>query len=411
MKNNKRKLFTVMLICISMIAAMMLPACSKDPTETAELPHNPLTGELEEDGYDTASADRRITAYVVENAPDARPQWGLDDAKYSPDVVIQGEVEGGITRTLWMYADYEKLPEIIGPMRSARPPFVKFSELFDSIFIHWGMSHSKGDYVGASTVFKQDKVDHIDNNGQDLYGRDQTRSTSAEHRGILYGNKVAEAIKEKGFRTTPEEYSKLYFNENPGPMSETSATKVNVTYSKRSFESTPWVYNEEDGKYHTEAFENDFARDNLLILYDDTEYITKENYEGPGGASSVTYCNYKFAGGKAELYSQGTVKEIEWQREDGKLILKDPSIDVETANAANVEAFEAAKKNKEETYTKPYIIIGEVAAEGEEAAAGEEATAEEDADAVQPYVVQPINKGKTWIGWVSKNNGGKVAVS
>lgn len=410
MKNNKRKLFTVMLICISMISAMMLPSCAKDPTETTELPHNPLTGELEADGYDTASADRRVAAFVVENAPDARPQWGLDDAKYSPDIVIQGEVEGGITRTLWMYADYEKLPEIIGPMRSARPPFIKFSELFDSIFIHWGMSHSKGDYVGASTVFKKDNVDHIDNNGQDLYGRDQTRSTSAEHRGILYGEKVPEAIKEKGFRTTPEEYSKLYFNENPGPMSETSATKVNVTYSKRSFESTPWEYNEEDGKYHTKAFENDFARDNLLILYDNTEYITKENYEGPGSAGSVTYCNYKFAGGKGELYSQGTVKEIEWLREDGKLILKDPSIDVETANTANVEAFETAKKNKEETYTKPYIIIGEIAEEGEEAEATEEA-GKEDADAVQPYVVQPINKGKTWIGWVSKNNGGKVAVS
>ena len=400
MKRSRRyNVFMVMLICISMIGTVLLSSCAKDPEEAAEVPHNSLTGATEEDGYDTAAADRRIAAFVVENAPDARPQWGLDDPDYSPDVVIQGEVEGGITRTLWMYADYEKLPKQIGPMRSARPPFIRFSELFDAIFIHWGLSHSKGNYVGASTVFKKDKVDHIDNYGQDLYDRDTTRAVNVEHRGLVIGDKVPAAIEEEGIRTTPEEYSKLYFSE-AAPLSDTSATNVNVTYSERAFESTPWVYDEGDGKYHTKAFENDFARDNLLVLYDDTEYITKENYQGPGSSGSVTYCDYKFAGGKGELYSQGTVKEIEWTVEDDKLILKDRTVDYETAKTANDEAFEAAKKDTEETYTKPYTIIGP----------DDEDLSEEEI-AAQSYVVQPLNKGKTWIGWISRNNGGKVSVS
>ena len=285
-------------------------------------------------------------------------------------------------------------------MRSARPPFIKFSELFDSIFIHWGLSHSKGNYVGASTVFKKDDVDHIDNYGQDLYTRDSSRAVNVEHRGQVIGEKVPAAIEEEGFRTTPEDYTKLYFNDETAPVSEESATNVNVTYSERSFESTPWVYNEEDGMYHTNAFENDFKRDNLLILYDDTEYITKENYQGPGSAGSVTYCDYKLAGGTGELYSQGTKKEIEWEVKDGKLILKDPSVDYETATTANEEAFEAAKKDKQETYKKPYIIVSP---EGEDL--------EEEEIAEQSYIVQPLNKGKTWIGWVSRNNGGKLATS
>ena len=400
MKRSGYKLFMVMLICITMIGTLLLSSCAKDPEEEAEVAHNSLTGATEEDGYDTASADRRIAAFVVENAPDARPQWGLDDPNYAPDVVIQGEVEGGITRTLWLYDDYEKLPEVIGPMRSARPPFIKFSELFDSIFIHWGLSHSKGNYVGASTVFKKDDVDHIDNYGQDLYTRDSSRAVNVEHRGQVIGEKVPAAIEEEGFRTTPEDYTKLYFNDETAPVSEESATNVNVTYSERSFESTPWVYNEEDGMYHTNAFENDFKRDNLLILYDDTEYITKENYQGPGSAGSVTYCDYKLAGGTGELYSQGTKKEIEWEVKDGKLILKDPSVDYETATTANEEAFEAAKKDKQETYKKPYIIVSP---EGEDL--------EEEEIAEQSYIVQPLNKGKTWIGWVSRNNGGKLATS
>ena len=32
-----------------------------------------------------------------------------------------------------MYADYTAVPSQIGPMRSARPPYIKFSELFDAI--------------------------------------------------------------------------------------------------------------------------------------------------------------------------------------------------------------------------------------------------------------------------------------
>ena len=119
---------------------------------------NPLTGEA---SFNEKAVGKRPVACVVENAYDARPQWGIDDNKNAPDIIMEGEVEGGETRMLWLYADYTSLPSQIGPMRSARPPFIKFSELFDSIFIHWGQSTSKGDYIGADAVFRNDDVDHI----------------------------------------------------------------------------------------------------------------------------------------------------------------------------------------------------------------------------------------------------------
>ena len=409
MKNLKLRKSLVLLLCLCMTATMFLASCgSKDPVEESAMPHNSLTGMTEEEGYDTSADDQRVAAFVVENAPDARPQWGMDDANYSPDIFLQGEVEGGITRTLWLYADYNKLPEVIGPMRSARPPYVKFSELFDAVFLHWGKSHSKGSYTGASTVFRKDKVDHIDQmtySGEtDLYDRDHTRNVSSEHTGIIYGDKVAEAIKGEGFRKEPNDYTKLCFNKAAAPVSDQAAVNVGVKYSSKAFEDSYWTYNEEDGLYHTSDFENDFTRDNLLVLYDKTEYITKENYAGPGSAGSVTYCDYKLDGGKGQLFSKGTVKDIEWKVEDGKLILIDPETDLETAMAANEEAFKAAKEAKAETYEKPYMIAGDDEEEGEEADA-------EDAAEGDAYVVQPLNKGKTWIGWISSNNGGKVSIS
>ena len=385
----KKRLLLVTLLIIAMVGTLVMTACGKKEEEVPQVPpHNPLTGAYAEDGFDTAALDRRIAAFVVENTPDARPQWGMTDPDYNPDLVLQGEVEGGITRMLWFYADYEKLPEIIGPTRSARPPFIKFSELFDAIFIHWGMSHSSGDYVGANKIFEWHGVDHIDqmylDDQEGMYGRDQTRDVAVEHTGIIYGDKVAATIKNEGIRTTPNEYTTLYFNDEPGPVSETPATTVNVRYSEVAMEGMTWKYNEEDEMYHTDAFDNDFARDNLLVLTDDTEYITKENYQMTGG--SVTYCNYEFNGGLAKLYSKGTVKEIEWTVEDGKLILKDPSVDIEEA-----------KKDKESNA----IIITPEPQEGED----------EEAAAARAYAVQPLNKGKTWIGWISRNNGGSVSES
>ena len=392
MEKRKYRICLVMLMIMTMTAALALPSCSKEDEVPKAPPHNPFTGAYAEDGFDTSALDRRVAAFVVENTPDARPQWGMDDPDYAPDMVLQAEVEGGITRMLWFYADYEKLPEIIGPTRSARPPFIKFSELFDSIFIHWGMSHSKGDYIGANKIFTWHGVDHIDqmtlDDKEGMYGRDDTRAVNVEHTGIIYGEKVPATIKNEGIRTTPNDYTQFFFNDEPGPVSEDPAANVTVKFSEIADETMTWTYNEEDEKYHTSIFDNDFTRDNLLILEDDTEYITKDNY-GLGG--SVTYCDYAFKSGKARLYSKGTVKEIEWEKvkddnDHPLLVLRDPGVDIE-----------AEKENEESTA----IIITPEPEEGE---------SEEDA-AARAYAVQTLNKGTTWVGWISGNNGGSVSES
>ena len=197
----------VMVLCMMLVTGCSGESGGSDPVETGDVAANPLTGQTTEEGFDENALNQRVVAFVVENTSEARPQWGMDDPEYSPDIVLQGEVEAGITRTLWMYADYNKLPEVIGPMRSARPPYIRFSELFDSVFIHWGQSSSKGNYVGANTVFKQDNVDHINQMAFDesvgLFDRDHTRSVSMEHTGILYGAKVPEALEKAGFREEP----------------------------------------------------------------------------------------------------------------------------------------------------------------------------------------------------------------
>lgn len=366
-KKKKGIIMGAAVLVVIIIAAVIFAVANsnKEPETTAPLSTtqapvtqapvviaNPLTGES---GYSESAVGKRPVAIVVENASAARPQWGIADSDNPPDIILEGEVEGGETRMLWFYADYNSVPSQVGPVRSARPPFIRFSTLFDSIFIHWGMSTSKGNYVGADSVFTSEDVDHINQMAYSdkvgLFGRDSSRGVSSEHTGVLYGDKVADAIAGKEFRTDVDNdsFTAFSFNEKDEKVGETACNSVAVTFSSRS-RTRDWTYSTSDNKYHSNDYETDVARKNILVLYDTTEYIVKSNYKGSG--SNEVYCDYKLAGGNGKLASMGTVCDITWSVEDGKLSVKDAS--------------------------------------------GNDVS---------------LNAGTTWIGWASSNNGGSVTTA
>lgn len=372
--SQKKKKIIIAVVCavviIAVIVGVILAVGSKNKepettttttatTTTTTMPttqpvvvyKNPLTNEAD---YNADAIGKRPVGIVVENSPAARPQWGMDDKTNAPDIIIEGEVEGGVTRMLWMYADYNALPNQVGPVRSARPPFIKFSELFDTIFIHWGQSQSKGNYVGADSVFVSDNVDHINqmnfNNKVGLYGRDKSRGGDQEHTGVVYGSKMSAAIEQMGFRTdvNDADFSTFTYNDKDTALSKNTCTTLKLKFSSRSNTAT-WTYNSEEGMYHSSDYNNNVARKNLLVLFDTTEYIVKDNYKN---GRSETYCNYRLSGGNGKLASLGTVIDIKWSVQNGKLIITD-------TNGNEVK----------------------------------------------------LNTGKTWIGWASANNGGTDTVN
>lgn len=375
MRNKAKRLGSLMLVLALLIgtSSVVLTGCGdKETAEEPERVYNRLTG----DETNTAEGKRSV-AIVVENTAAARPQWGIDDDEKSPDIILHGEVEGGITRMLWFYSDMEQVADKVGPLRSARPPYIRFSELFDSVFIHWGQSHSGDGYVGATTVFKNDEVDHInqmtDKDSVGLFGRDTSRAVSSEHTGYLDGSKVKDAIKDKGFRTESD-YKGLTFAEKTGDMGKDTCGSLTLKWSSRT-EDITWKYDEEDNCYTSENFRTDVDRDNLIVLFDKTDYQTKSNYQGAGGA--VTYCNYDLGGGKGYVISNGTMCEITWAVEDGNLVLR---------HLLTEEQKEEQKKLEEE------------AEDGEEV------------EKILGNIVE-LNPGKSWIGWASSNNGGKISTT
>lgn len=93
---------------------------------------SPLNGVL----YTTTEAAdwqaRRPMAVMVNNHVLARPQTGLSQA----DIIYEAVAEGGITRFLAVF--HSKIPEKVGPVRSAREYYVDFAKENDAWYAHWG---------------------------------------------------------------------------------------------------------------------------------------------------------------------------------------------------------------------------------------------------------------------------------
>lgn len=93
--------------------------------------YSPLTGV---EVVDEAATKRQVTAVMIENSPDSRPQSGLKDA----GIVYEAVAEGGITRFIALYQ--ESRPGLVGPVRSVRPYYVEWASAYDPGVAHVGGS-------------------------------------------------------------------------------------------------------------------------------------------------------------------------------------------------------------------------------------------------------------------------------
>lgn len=321
-----KKTFAVIMACI--MALSVFTACSKaldepvkktttttEPTTEPVKIVNPFTGESD---YNESAVDVRPVAIVVENHPQARPQWGID----TPDIIVEGEVEGGISRMLWLYADYTALPDEVGPTRSARPSYVQFASFFDAIFIHWGGSKSKSKqgYTGGYKMIRKLKMDNIDGmKGGKVFGRNRSRSVAVEHTGIVKGNVIPEVIKEKKLRaeTDKTKFTEFSFNERVTAPGEMAANRVAIAFSSRT-DTRKLSFSEEDKLYHTGDWKGDVKFQNIIVLCPKSTYITV-----PYKNSHTTYLNYEWSNGAGYYISDGKACEIKWDASKGVIKLTD----------------------------------------------------------------------------------------
>jgi hypothetical protein len=93
--------------------------------------YSPLTGDKV---ADEVATKQPVTAIMIENSPDARPQSGLKQS----GVVYEAVAEGGITRFLTLHQ--QDKPQLIGPVRSLRMYYVDWLAPYDASVAHVGGS-------------------------------------------------------------------------------------------------------------------------------------------------------------------------------------------------------------------------------------------------------------------------------
>ncbi|MFZ1258514.1 MAG: DUF3048 domain-containing protein [Candidatus Saccharimonas sp.] len=109
------------------------PVAQQKKATPAPIFYSPLTGKPV---ANQAATTQPVTAIMIENSPDARPQSGLKDA----GIVYEAIAEGGITRFLTLHQ--EGKPQLIGPVRSLRMYYLDWAAPYNASIAHIGGSYN-----------------------------------------------------------------------------------------------------------------------------------------------------------------------------------------------------------------------------------------------------------------------------
>jgi hypothetical protein len=129
------------------------PEPQPTPSPTPGPQAAPLTGEI----VSAKVARRRPIAVMIDDLSPARPQSGLSEA----DIVWHAPAEGGIPRYMAIFQS--RLPEAIGPVRSARSYYVAWAAEHKAVYVHAGgspqalatlRSKGRGQYVYNAEYFR-----------------------------------------------------------------------------------------------------------------------------------------------------------------------------------------------------------------------------------------------------------------
>lgn len=325
----KKKILSLILAAAIMITCLsFFTACKKDDTETEEntsetaeqnsdpaglsADRNPLTGLGD---YEQGYTGRKFIGVVVENSPDARPQWGLS----TPDIVMEYEVEGGISRMLWLYANESRIPAKIGPVRSARHDIVELALGYDMLFIHCGGSEMALDLIAA-------RPDLAEIEGMKSFGffeRDNTRNVSSEHTLCLIGDTFREDFAGLGLNMTVNaaKAEPFRFTDINAPRTLAGGEATALAFSYSSNYNYRFNYNGETSLYECslngEARTDDqgirCAYSNVIVLY--TDMIGLGDYSGH---QDLQFEN----GGKGLYFNGGHYEEITWSKPTADDMLK-----------------------------------------------------------------------------------------
>lgn len=266
---------------------------SKPKPKPTPVYYSPLTGEKV---ADEAATKMAVTAIMIENSPDARPQSGIQEA----GVVFEAVAEGGITRFLTLHQ--QDKPGIIGPVRSLRMYYVDWLAPFNASVAHVGGSKASLDEIRSG---KYRDIDQFFNGA--YYWRANDRY--APHNVYTNSEKLDALNRAKGYN----ESTFTGFPRIDGKPTETpNATRVTVNISGPLY-NTSYTYDATSNKYlrflggapHMDREKGQIAPSVVIALKVNMVRIFEDGYRESIATTGS---------GQAVIFQNGTAQEVTWHK-------------------------------------------------------------------------------------------------
>lgn len=346
---------TLLCVLAVLAACAMLVACKKSgdeltvssdtPSSTQEAQATPeptlppyeanvLTGEARDADYPTG---QRVTGVMVNNITVARPQRGLSRAQ----MLFEIKVEGGITRFMALFNDYNDIEEI-GPVRSGRDQFFQLLLPWQGLYVHEGESVFMRQYAKEYEYGLLNNNDgangYRDYNRVNWQGLSYGNGLALEHTMYTSGENIKKYIEDNGV-DMKRDYNSTFFNfvdyrtnevrdlsnsldsaysDKYGPVvqngeyvaiTHSQSYKTRFLYDSASNTYKMQQYYSNDGSWRDtvdEEYDQQLAFTNLVIVYTDMAAYPGDSHD----IQNVDYGN----GGIGYYCYGGKIEKIYWQK-------------------------------------------------------------------------------------------------
>lgn len=274
------------------------PAAPKATIQPVVIPppvkyYSPLTGEVV---ANQAVTTEPVTAVMIENSPDARPQSGIKDS----GVVFEAIAEAGITRFMVLYQ--QEKPGLIGPVRSVRPYDLDWMSAFDASIAHVGGSLAGLEQVRNGTYRDIDEFF----NGSSYYRSSDRYAphnvyTTAASLDALNASKGYTSSTFTGFTRT-----------DAVPAATPTATNITIDISSPLYNST-YAYDKttntyprsQDGAPHLDRESGQIAPTVVVAMRVNESTVLQDGYREVIGT---------IGSGDATIFQNGTATPVTWHK-------------------------------------------------------------------------------------------------
>ncbi|MYS94410.1 MULTISPECIES: DUF3048 domain-containing protein [Streptomyces] len=254
------------------------------------------TSRQPEPGTSAAATGSSVLAVKLDNAPAARPHTGVDAA----DVVYAEQVEGGLSRLMAVYAT--RLPEAVGPVRSARESDLELLRQFDRPTLAFSGAQKKL----LPLIDRAPLRAKTPGNAPDAFFRGGGKP--APHNLYLRPERIVPEDPGQAALTTG-------FHYGSAPAGGTATTSQTVRYPAARFTFT-WSDSQDrwlvgmDGAPATTADGKRMAAATVVVQYVKVRESAFRDFLGNNTPYTETV-----GSGKAEVLRDGRAYDVNWKRE------------------------------------------------------------------------------------------------